>query len=71
MVLVKYQINLICECKAVSFVRGILSEKMEHHIGEFLFYVCEKDAELPILLRCNSTNTTIHRNTNYCTSIEQ
>lgn len=27
MVLVKYQISLMCECKAVSFVRGILSGK--------------------------------------------
>lgn len=33
MVLVNSQINLMCECKAVSFVRGILSEKRECHIG--------------------------------------
>lgn len=55
----------MCKCKAVSFVRGILSEKKECRVGgntvDFRFMYVRKMAELPIILTCNSSNTTMHR----------
>lgn len=64
----------MCKCKAVSFVRGILSEEKEcvgGNTADFRFMYVRKIAELPVILRCNSSNTTVHRKLNYCTSIEQ